>query len=521
MVVKLSEITKIYRTHSATIKALDCVNLEFDGAGLVMVTGENGCGKSTLLNIIGGLDKPTSGQVEIAKSAGKNSLKDRADKISYIFQTSNLIGTLTVKQNIKLVARAGEDIDKVIDKVGLRELADRYPNELSIGQQQRACIARAIVKDDAILLADEPTSSLDPQMRKEIASLLSELAKDRLVIVVTHYPEDFEKVDRRIAMQSGKIISDDTIEKARECRENKKSEKRKSNILPVLQSTATRTKKHFFRFLINFLMLFIGFVCIIINQNVFSYANDDNSVYRQVLANNEILVKTDDYTALGNSVKPIYRNYYWNDFQDIIKSKYTDNLNKVQSDYYKAYMFYDPYFMDISSIGDKELVAGRMPKAQDEIVINKYLADMYIEYYAKEKLYSYEDVVSKAILTTHDYGLSVQQNPVFRIVGITDDDLSAFEALKSCSTQAHDLMRYSSGTKDETPDDGIILFYEFAEWLNVGGRSGLRNGLRQGGKQRQRVLQQRDRMDKRKKEYLCNARLGNYKLRLRECRLVE
>lgn len=464
--VRLDNVTKEYQMKNAVVKALDGVNLCFDRAELVLVTGENGCGKSTLLNIIGGLDKPSSGKVSV-EGAG-DRLKDKAERISYIFQTSNLIGMLTVKQNLEIVADDKTKIDSVIEKCGLTELSQRYPHELSIGQQQRVSIARAIVKDDGILLADEPTSSLDPDMREEIAALLTDIAKDRLVVVVTHYPEDFKQTDRHIVMKSGRIVSDERISDGRPAAENGREGKHKRNLLSVFQSSFARTRRHVLRFAVNFFMLLVGLICIVINECVFSYHNDDNNVYRQVLASDEILVVSDDYSALEGEVKPIYRSYGWSDFPDYFASKNTQDMNSVKSDYFKAFYFYSPYFMDIDDIGDRKLVAGRMPEASDEIVINKYLADLYIRYYAKEKLNSYSDVVEKAVLSGADYGLSVQENPVFRIVGITDDDLSVFEDLKNSNTSFNDLMNDSSRAY-ENLDGNIVLFYELCEWLEVGG----------------------------------------------------
>lgn len=466
MKIRLDGITKEYANKGAVVKALDRISLEFDGAELVLITGENGCGKSTLLNIIGGLDSPTSGKVIVGEKEN-GGLRERAQNTAYIFQTSNLIATLTVRQNIALVA--GNDsakVEEAIEKTGLNGLADRMPQELSIGQQQRVCIARAIVKDDPILLADEPTSSLDPEMRKEIAAMLTALSQDRLVIVVTHYPEDFEKVDRHIVMSGGKIISDERSDSVKPCKEKKKTVKTSGKA--IFDSTFARTKKHALRFAINLFMLFIGLVCIVINDCVFSYLSDDNKVYRQVLAGDEILVTSSDFSALGGKVKKIYGKYGWQDFSEKISDKNTEFLNEIESDYYKVYYNYTPYFMDIDDIGDKKLVAGRMPQQKDEIVINKYLADFYIRYYEKEKLNSYADVIEKAVFTAYDYGVPVQQNPVFRIVGIIDDDLSAYESLKSSNVSSI-YVTMPEKTDDKQSEEVATLYYEFIEWLNVGG----------------------------------------------------
>ncbi len=464
MLVRLEGISKVYRMRNSTVKALDKVDLAFEGAGLVLITGENGCGKSTLLNIIGGLDKPTEGKVSVFGTDEKADLQSRAENTSYIFQTANLIDTLTVKQNIEVVADKDADVNAALQKVGISDLAGRMPYELSVGQQQRVCIARAIAKKDVILLADEPTSSLDPEMRKEIAAFLTELARDRLVIVVTHYPEDFENVDRRIVMSAGKIASDETFNAPREYAEEKNCKSKGTKAL--FQSTFTRTRKHAFRFIVNLLMLFVGIACIVVNESVFSFYEDDNDSWRQVLANDEALVTSDDFSALGAKVRQIYGNYLWYDFPEKIRNGYTSDYSTMQSDYYGVSFLYTPYFMDSQDIGGKKLVAGRMPQADDEVVINKYLADMYIEFYEKVDLTSYGDVIEKAVLTGFDYGLSVQQNPVFRIVGITDDDLSGFYPLKEKLSDYNTVVATADKNAD---DDTVSLFNEMVEWLKIGG----------------------------------------------------
>ncbi len=462
MNISLKGITKEYRNRNACVKALDNVDLEFDGAELVLITGENGCGKSTLLNIIGGLDSPTSGTISADGSRDNAGLKERAENTAYIFQTSNLIATLTVKQNIALVADKGETgIDAVIEKTGLSGLEDRFPHELSIGQQQRVCIARAIIKNDPVLLADEPTSSLDPETRKEIAGLLSELSKDRLVLVVTHYPEDFVHVDRHIVMSRGKIESDERINPSKPVAVNKKKV-RKSNTA-IWQSTFARIKNHALRFAINVLMLFIGIVCIVISESVLSVYNDNEIIYRQVLANDRIVIKTDDYSAFGDELSRIYLTYHWEDFPEEVVNGNTDFVNGLDSDYIKAYAAYGPYFADVKAVKGAKLAAGRMPSADNEVVINKYLADVYIAFYEKKELSSYDDVVQKAVITMGGYGIPIQQDPVYKIVGVLDDDLSAFEPLKSTNTPL-----ITADTIDY-PEDQTVLYNELTEWLKAGG----------------------------------------------------
>lgn len=181
--IKLEGIFKTYNVADGEVKALDDVSLTLAKRGLVLITGSNGCGKSTLLNIIGGLDVPTSGEIGIegvelkGVHDNKKALRLRAEKISYVFQASNLVSNMTVKQNIEMAGEGNSPaIDDIIKQVGLSGLEDRYPDQLSLGQQQKACLARAIYKNSSIVLADEPTSALDPESRNEVSKILKEMS---------------------------------------------------------------------------------------------------------------------------------------------------------------------------------------------------------------------------------------------------------------------------------------------------------------------------------------------------------
>lgn len=462
--IRLDGISKVYSAKGASVRALDGVNVEFGGAGLVLITGENGCGKSTLLNIIGGLDRPTQGTVEVSGVKEGHKLCERAKNTGYVFQTSNLISTLTVRQNLELCAESADAVTEAMKKTGIEELADRMPAELSIGQQQRACIGRAIVKKGSILLADEPTSSLDPEMRKEIASLLSELAKEKLVIVVTHYPEDFKDVNRHIVMSAGKIISDATEIKFLPFKTaDVDNEKKGSGMRFAMKSTLYRAKKHWIRFAVNLLMLVVGIACIIVGENAFSYMVDTDKAFRHAASLDSVMILTDDYSAFGDTAQPVYERYDWTEFPEPFRTKYDKELwDEVSNDYGYVCRYYDPYFADVSVIKDKKLAAGRMPEREDEIVINKYLADMYISYCKDGKYSSYSELANGAVFTLKDYGMPIQKNAVYRIVGITDDDLSAYESLKSSRTAHYEFNTYP---KKEDPDT-IILYFELVEALN-------------------------------------------------------
>ncbi|PJI08226.1 MULTISPECIES: ABC transporter ATP-binding protein/permease [Clostridium] len=220
--LELKEITKTYTTGDFTQIALDKVNLKFRKSEFAAILGPSGSGKTTLLNVIGGLDKYDSGDL-IINGASTKKFKDRDwdayrnNSVGFIFQSYNLIGHLGILDNVEMgMTLSGISADerkkKALDalkRVGLEDHANKKPNQLSGGQMQRVAIARALANDPDIILADEPTGALDTNTSKQIMELIKEIAKDKLVIMVTHNPELAEKYASRIIhFQDGHIIND-------------------------------------------------------------------------------------------------------------------------------------------------------------------------------------------------------------------------------------------------------------------------------------------------------------------------
>lgn len=220
--LQIKNISKEYKTGDLVQTALDGVSLNFRDNEFVSILGPSGSGKTTLLNIVGGLDRYDSGDLIINNVSTKN-YKDRDwdsyrnHTIGFVFQSYNLIPHQTVLANVELALTIG-GISKqerkkraldALDKVGLKEQAHKKPNQMSGGQMQRVAIARALVNDPDILLADEPTGALDTGTSVQVMELLKEVAKDRLVIMVTHNPELAEEYSTRIVkLKDGKIIDD-------------------------------------------------------------------------------------------------------------------------------------------------------------------------------------------------------------------------------------------------------------------------------------------------------------------------
>jgi len=220
--LELKNITKIYSTVGEKVEALKGINLKFRGSEFVSILGPSGCGKTTMLNIIGGLDGYTSGDL-IINGVSTKEYKDRDwdayrnHSVGFIFQNYNLIPHQTVLSNVELSLTLSGVSKKerrrrakeALEKVGLADQIRKKPAELSGGQMQRVAIARAIVNNPDIILADEPTGALDTETSIQVMDILKEIAKDRLVIMVTHNPDLAEKYSTRIVkMLDGKIIDD-------------------------------------------------------------------------------------------------------------------------------------------------------------------------------------------------------------------------------------------------------------------------------------------------------------------------
>ena len=220
--LKLKNITKTYVSGDEKVEALKGISLEFRKAEFVSILGQSGCGKTTLLNIIGGLDRYTTGDLIINGKSTKD-FKDRDwdayrnYSVGFVFQSYNLISHQTVLSNVELALTISgvskkerrERAIKALEDVGLKEQIHKKPNQLSGGQMQRVAIARALVNNPDIILADEPTGALDTKTSVQVMEILKKISKDKLIIMVTHNPELAEKYSSRIIkILDGKITED-------------------------------------------------------------------------------------------------------------------------------------------------------------------------------------------------------------------------------------------------------------------------------------------------------------------------
>ena len=216
--VDVRNVVKVYRRDAEEVRVLDGLSLTIPDGSFVALMGPSGSGKTTLLNLIGGVDQPTSGDVEvagtnIARMNGAALARWRSASIGYIFQTYNLIPVLTALENVELplllVKMSGAERRKraetALKLVGLGDRLKHYPRQLSGGQEQRVAIARAVVSDPKVLLADEPTGDLDRKSAEEVLQLLERLNKEfhKAIVMVTHDPHAAERATSRYHLDKG------------------------------------------------------------------------------------------------------------------------------------------------------------------------------------------------------------------------------------------------------------------------------------------------------------------------------
>lgn len=213
--VDLKDVVKEYHMGEVCIKAVNGINFQIKEGEFVVIVGPSGAGKTTVLNILGGMDKATSGQImvggrDISKFNEKQLTNYRRDDIGFVFQFYNLVQNLTAKENVELalqICKNPLDAEAVLTEVGLSERMNNFPSQLSGGEQQRVSIARALAKNPKLLLCDEPTGALDYNTGKQILKLLQDTCRERkmTVIVITHNSAIAPMADRVIQIKNGTV----------------------------------------------------------------------------------------------------------------------------------------------------------------------------------------------------------------------------------------------------------------------------------------------------------------------------
>ena len=400
--LKLENVSKIYYTNGIVATGISKVNLELNIGEFVVITGESGSGKSTLLNVISGIDSYEEGEMYInCKETSHYTEKDfeeyRKKYIANIFQSFNLINSYTVYQNVELVLllngykrkQIKKKVLDIIDKVGLTKFKNTKVSKLSGGQKQRVAIARAIVKDTPIIVADEPTGNLDTKSAYEIIELLKNVAKDKLVVIVTHNIEQVEKYATRIIkMHDGRMIQNTEIKNINE--DSKITQASGKNItIPNQYRLGIRNTFNIFS---KFILLFIVFtfmsVAFLAEYSAFKlveHSTEESSGYsanlrdiskERILINkqNRESFTEDDYSKIKqlSNIDYIVEDDISLDTEFILRN---DTLNTYG------------YIKDINNFkGNIDI--GRMPKNDDEIILKANKDDYTITQMLDETLNS-------------------------------------------------------------------------------------------------------------------------------------
>ena len=456
--IKLNGISKQYSNGKETIYGLNEINLILPEQGMVFIVGKSGSGKSTLLNIIGALDEATSGELFFKNSLINQHNKNQYlfDHISFIFQEHNLINDLSAQSNIdftkSIVDIQSSNVSTILNSIDLVDMEDRQPKAMSTGQKQRVSIARALHKNSSVILADEPTGSLDSENSIDVMKILKRLSKDKLVVCVTHedaLAEEFS--DRIIRMKDGKIISDtddETLTKDSLVWNNEFVPKEHFLTLKQMIILAVNNiKRKPIRILFTLLLasLSLSFFGLMTSFSSYDYvetlerslaADDDN--YIQITQ--ESVVKNDDTELIyddGFSVEEI------STLSEIIDSAsliYVSNLIKGDLDNYMYYDYSGIYNTRISNnvainadIAAKlniTLLSGNYPVNEQDVVLSKHIYNLLSESGVKDsnnmliEVESYEDLLNYEIMFN---------DVTYKIVGIIDTNFneSIYEPLKT------------------------------------------------------------------------------------------
>jgi len=223
-IIKINNLSKIYNSTQIEVRAVDGIDLSFEQGEFTAVVGPSGSGKTTFLNLLGGLDRPTSGQVivdntNIWELSGRKLIDFRLNNIGFVFQAYNLIPVLTAKENVEFIMELQgksreERFDRtksLLEAVGLGDRLDSRPNKLSGGQQQRVAVARALASKPKFILADEPTANLDSKSTETLLDMMETLNKEENITFIfsTHDARVMKKARRIVTMEDGKILSDE------------------------------------------------------------------------------------------------------------------------------------------------------------------------------------------------------------------------------------------------------------------------------------------------------------------------
>ncbi len=435
--LRLERVSKYYQSENNVSVGMKHISLSFHMGEFVAVTGESGSGKSTLLNVLSGLDKYEEGEMFIfSEETSHYQIKDfetyRRENVGFVFQNYNIIDSYTVLQNVMLALelqgfpskeRKARAL-KLIDQVGLTKQKNQKSSKLSGGQKQRAVIARALAKDTPIIVCDEPTGNLDQTSAEQIMSLLNDVSKDKLVIVVTH---EFDLVapyaTRRIKMSDGEVVEDIQLKAHQEVSVTKRDQLKKLNIFDLLKFSMRNLfaqPKRFF-FMLFLMLIAISVFTIVYSNQIYGLRTtglEQSGTYPSV-PSSRVLVERRDGNPLTNEDINIIES-----FRDVNKVYAYGALFHNDTSFNIVTFFNNDEVMDMmnyrfndsaNTLTSNMLSEGRLPTEMDEIVVSNYWWGIDID---------------QTVLLTSDRIWDWDKNSLeeagigyFKIVGIVDNDM--------------------------------------------------------------------------------------------------
>lgn len=435
--LKLENVSKFYYNKGIIASGFTKVNLELKIGEFVAITGESGSGKSTLLNVISGLDSYEEGEMYIdGKETSHYSEKDfedyRRKYIANIFQSFNLINSYTVYQNVELVLllngykkhKVKKKILDIIDKVGLTKFKNTKVSKLSGGQKQRVAIARAMVKDTPIIVADEPTGNLDSESAKEVIEILKKVAKDKLVVVVTHNIEQVENVATRIIkMHDGRIIQNTEIKKIPKEPEIVESQYNNISIVNKYRLGIRNTFNILPKFLLLFAVFFFMSAAVLTEYGSFQMSEEEitdegYSIVFSDLSENRVLINKKDRTPFTNEEYAQIKQLSNVDYL-VEDDVFIDGMSTISRDDMSIY----GTMLDIENFrGNVDF--GRMPENENEIVV----AMRSEHYYVTDRM---NEVLNKTFSVLKSQGMNAWTNEKvmdLTVVGIQTYDVGSYNS---------------------------------------------------------------------------------------------
>ena len=436
--IRLDNVSKYYYNKGIITSGFNKVNLELNKGEFVVITGESGSGKSTLLNVISGLDTYEEGEMYInGQETSHYTEQDfenyRNKYIGNIFQNFNLVNSYTTYQNIELVLlingytkdEAKVKVDEILKKVNLEEFANTKVSKLSGGQKQRVAIARAIAKETDIIVADEPTGNLDSKSAESVIKLLSEIAKDKLIVVVTHNYDQFEAyATRRIKMNDGRISEDEIIKKVTPALNNKKDVLKKQAGQISLKNKLRLGGRNVLNIVPKFLLLMVVFIFLVFAV-VGEYGTLKKSEAELTKNGYNIYFTNQDETRIvlnNKDKKPLGKK----DYTKISKLSGVKNVEKNDIALDSGFWMEGPRFSldgQISNVNQFEgkLKYGRMPKKNNEIILEVNNKNYYFRSEDEAKEIIGEKIKLHESNTQYDSGADTDLTNL-KVVGIAYSD---------------------------------------------------------------------------------------------------